>query len=652
MKICPNCNKEFDDEHSFCGICGTKLEVKHVFCTKCGREVNSDQQFCGSCGAKLSTNTTVSKADKIALELLSKTEKVTRLASEKTKELLSDKNVEEIKEQLTSNAEQVREKFSTVSQNIQSGELSFDLIKMFPTSDSQYDAYIKFMIMPIIISIFTVNIYLLHEMTDIIPDSIFVVSELLNVVVSLFIIYVMGYIFVKAGIVKYLGKIFLGMLCTILISSFGGAISEDATVIFLFLIICLSIYTNYKRKMFLTKYLRYILYPLGVGFVMGALTLFAYYLYSINLMSGYYYGYHYLETPSISSLMFYVTLIVTLGPIVGFFAMRRFMRKEQIKGISFLAMNRLMFTVPATAIFYCFSFLTIFHFFDLSPDNVITDSTLDLEPTTIIDPNQPVVASVDHESHLADTNSHFDIVTTNEHNVTSVRFDDQNSILYDNNGRELAHLTNYHLTSSEGKIIARYDPNINLFYDGFNQPLDVKIDGTTFQHIKDVHGSGIEIINNEIFDAKTHVHIGFTSTNTLIHQTLPDKSIGSPIINGVQSENADMHSDNLVITNESGFSTVRFNSQTGILYDKDGHEIAHLINNYITTADGKPFAKYDPTSNLFYDKYMQPLNVKIDGTTFQHVKDAHGNGIEIINNEIFDAKTHERIGFYNNIKTK
>lgn len=645
MKICPNCHKEFNDEHSFCGICGTKLEVKCILCTKCGYEVNPDQQFCGNCGAKLSTNPTASKANKIGLEILSKTEKVTRLAGEKTKELLSDKNVGEIKAQLTSNAEQVREKFSTVSQNIQSGELSFDLIKMFPTSDSQYNAYIKFMIMPTIISIFTVNIYLLHEMTKIIPDSIFVVSELLNVVVSLFIIYVIGYIFVKAGIHKYVSKLVLGLFLSIIIN-----------IIIPVLPILVSLYVNRKRKNYLKKHKRYIFYPIGVTFIATLITLFTYYLFYVNFVSimiprtlESYNSLVFASDNIIFAIIFHVTLMVTLAPLFMFFAMRRFMRKEQARGISFLTMNRLMFTVPTTAIFYCFSFLTIFHFFDLSPNDVITDGALNAESATAVDPTQPVTAStasLDHEPHFADADSHFDVVTTNEHNVTSVRFDDQNGILYDNNGRELAHLTNYHLISNEGKIIARFDPNSNLFYDGFNQPLNVTIDDISFRHIENIHENNpsgvddIDIINGEILNAKTHAHIGFVTPNTLLHQN----SIAFSNIDDTQAENVDTHSDHLVITNENGSLTTRFDSQTGILYDKDGHEIAHLINNHITTADGKTLAKYDSTSNLFYDKYMQPLDVKIDGTTFQHVKDVHGNGIDIINGEIFDAKTHKRIG--------
>ena len=44
------------------------------------------------------------------------------------------------------------------------------------------------MLIPIITSILTINVYTLHEMTNIIPDSIFVVSEIVNVAIILFVI--------------------------------------------------------------------------------------------------------------------------------------------------------------------------------------------------------------------------------------------------------------------------------------------------------------------------------------------------------------------------------------------------------------------------------------------------------------------------------
>lgn len=379
MKICPTCKKEFNDEQAFCGECGTKLEVKHTSCPKCGYEVNPDQQFCGNCGTKLNSNSSTFNADKIAAELLSKTEKVTRLASAKTKELLSDKNVEEVKKQLTSNAEEARKKISAVAQNIQSGELSFDLIKMFPTSESQYDAYIKFMLIPIIASIFIANIHALHEMTDIIPDSIFFISEVLNVAIFIFVIYVMGYIFVKANIHKYIIKLVLGLVLSIFIN-----------IIIPIIPILISLYINRKRKDYLKKYKRYIFYPLTVCFISGLLTLVAYCLFYFNFISSIVprtlESYHNLTFSSdsiIFMLIIHITLITALGSIFGFFAMRRFMRKEQAKGISFLKMSRLQFVVPATAIFYILSFLTIFHFFDISPDDVIVDgATADIDPTT------------------------------------------------------------------------------------------------------------------------------------------------------------------------------------------------------------------------------------------------------------------------------
>lgn len=124
MKICPTCKREFEDDQIFCGECGSKLEFKRTFCTKCGNEITPNQQFCGQCGTKINSSSSNLNAGKIAHEIRSKTEKITRVANEKTKELLSDKNVGEVKRQITSNAEEAREKISDFSQSIQSSEFS------------------------------------------------------------------------------------------------------------------------------------------------------------------------------------------------------------------------------------------------------------------------------------------------------------------------------------------------------------------------------------------------------------------------------------------------------------------------------------------------------------------------------------------------
>ena len=528
MKICPTCKREFENDQTFCGECGSKLEFKRTFCTKCGNEITPDQQFCGQCGTKIHSSSSNLNASKIAREIRSKTEKVTRVANEKTKEILSDKNVEEVKRQITSNAEEARKKFSAVSQSIQSSEFSFDFLKMFPTSDSQYDAYIKFALINVVIGIVAGNISVFN-MTSYDPsESLTVMTLLIEIVAFIFAIYVLGYITIKAGILKYLGKIFLGLILMPFIWSIGRILGPDGVGVLFFVSVCFAIHTNYKRKAILEKYSRYILYPMGIILIMTVFNIFAYYLYYNNSI-------------------FYGTVVSASGFILVFLIMRRFMRNEQAKGISFLDMQRLMCIVPFTAIFYIFSFLTIFHFFDVSPDNVLADTGVDINPTTATDLTQPInndlVANNSLETDnlattvtnnataelnqsvreqtvgdtLASSSALNEIQTmsvtdnstvTNANGAPVMRFDSQNGILYDRNGQEIIHLVNNNLVTTNGRIIASYNPDTNLFYDGFNQPLDVKINDSTFQHVKDVHGDGVEIINGEIFDAKTHERIG------------------------------------------------------------------------------------------------------------------------------------------------
>lgn len=536
MKICPTCKREFEDDQIFCGECGSKLEFKRTFCTKCGNEITPDQQFCGQCGTKINSSSSNLNAGKIAHEIRSKTEKVTRVANEKTKELLSDKNVGEVKRQITSNAEEAREKISDFSQSIQSSEFSFDFLKMFPTSDSQYDAYIKFALINVVIGIVAGNISVFN-MTSYNPSELLTIMTLLiELIAFIFTIYVLGYITIKAGILKYLGKIFLGLILMPFIWSIGKILGPAGIFVLFFVSVCFAIHTNYKRKAILKKYSRYILYPIGIIFMMIVFNIFTYYLYCNNSIV-------------------YGTVVSAFGFTLVFLIMRRFMRNEQAKGISFLDMQRLMFIVPFTAIFYIFSFLTIFHFFDVSPDNVLADTSVDINPTTSTDLTQHInndllvnnsletdnltptatnntTAESDstfHEQTLGDTlasssglNEIQPVSVTDNSTVTNVdgtpvmRFDSQTGILYDKNGQEIIHLVNNNLVTTNGRIIAIYNPDTNLFYDGFNQPLDVKINDSTFQHVKDVHGNGIEIINDEIFDAKTHERIGVISKNEKI----------------------------------------------------------------------------------------------------------------------------------------
>ena len=52
MKICRNCNCEYEDNVNFCPQCGSKLE-SDKFCSNCGKKLSPDAKFCPECGAKV-----------------------------------------------------------------------------------------------------------------------------------------------------------------------------------------------------------------------------------------------------------------------------------------------------------------------------------------------------------------------------------------------------------------------------------------------------------------------------------------------------------------------------------------------------------------------------------------------------------------------
>jgi hypothetical protein len=63
MKICPQCQTEYDDTKNFCRHDGTSLETPQTSektsqtgestCSQCGKPVQAGEQFCSYCGAKL-----------------------------------------------------------------------------------------------------------------------------------------------------------------------------------------------------------------------------------------------------------------------------------------------------------------------------------------------------------------------------------------------------------------------------------------------------------------------------------------------------------------------------------------------------------------------------------------------------------------------
>lgn len=52
MKKCPKCNIEYDDNDSFCPVCGGKL-VPVDACPNCGKPINVNDVFCRHCGCRI-----------------------------------------------------------------------------------------------------------------------------------------------------------------------------------------------------------------------------------------------------------------------------------------------------------------------------------------------------------------------------------------------------------------------------------------------------------------------------------------------------------------------------------------------------------------------------------------------------------------------
>ena len=67
MKICSNCNKEFDDEFNFCPFCGSRYGK--IECPNCHKLLDASCSFCGYCGHKLINNKELDTKGNIKEEL-------------------------------------------------------------------------------------------------------------------------------------------------------------------------------------------------------------------------------------------------------------------------------------------------------------------------------------------------------------------------------------------------------------------------------------------------------------------------------------------------------------------------------------------------------------------------------------------------------
>lgn len=67
MKICPNCNIEYNDDVSFCGHCGSPLvqKIENPFCPYCGKQLDNEYSFCPYCGKSITSIAEISTQQQI-----------------------------------------------------------------------------------------------------------------------------------------------------------------------------------------------------------------------------------------------------------------------------------------------------------------------------------------------------------------------------------------------------------------------------------------------------------------------------------------------------------------------------------------------------------------------------------------------------------
>ena len=74
MKICPKCNKEYDDDFIFCQCCGSDLQekqevieqnkVQQKYCPYCRSKIDINSIFCSFCGKSLQQKNTLVQTSK------------------------------------------------------------------------------------------------------------------------------------------------------------------------------------------------------------------------------------------------------------------------------------------------------------------------------------------------------------------------------------------------------------------------------------------------------------------------------------------------------------------------------------------------------------------------------------------------------------
>lgn len=367
-------------------------------------------------------------------------------------------------------------------------------IKLFPTNDQQYKAFYAY----IVISLFGAFVSAYYEVYKG-QEWFSNLFDMCTFIVSIYLLYC-------AGVIRILVKSFIGFM----VSLFLIAIFPPIIVV----LIPISIYYNRKKFEYLKKYSYYIWkFPL--------------YLIVVLVISF-----------ALGSIIFKGDMIIlatgaftSVGTVL---AMWLFMYQEQKKNIPFLTFYRNMWMVPTVFFLLLISFVVAHHSFDVvsdlesldtldsgnlddnltsnnyevqSGENKISDNLNSTQSNFSLSSTSFNFSPIDG-MNTVNTSNGFEIQGADGHTVLTV--DNNAGIVKDHLGNQIASIQGNRLVDIHtGDTIVWRDETTGVYRDGLSQILNTENYGQgTFQSIKDVHGNGIDIINGELFDAKTHERIG------------------------------------------------------------------------------------------------------------------------------------------------
>lgn len=335
-----------------------------MFCRFCGTKLKDDARFCPNCG----------KAVKRASEIYTQPK---------------EKNVSH---PVSQQKDTKREEYQAVTGQKPS---IFNLCAQFPTDEKRYQAYIIFLCISFAIS-FIYSLLDLKQTIDSIgsfglpteSSALFTLFAFATVVVSLVSIYIAVYLWWKTKIIPYVLKLLLGFIVSGIIFSILGEISGWLV----FLCWIGTIIGNRACWQYLKPYKRYIWYifmPVVLSFVVALIIIF--------FMA--------MSLDSLSRSFFLPVLIGIMGAAVaGIIGLLLpliisiyIMKSEQKRGMPFLQVCRLLYTIPLTI------FMLIFGISMLIPVPILSGKILLREFNFDANPEATTESVLKPDTNLSET---------------------------------------------------------------------------------------------------------------------------------------------------------------------------------------------------------------------------------------------------------